>query len=347
MSKDLTDVNEFTSPVSVPSGTQTRNDAAGDVERIAQALANRTHSLKLVLDPLNADAALRSVINRFTAAQIINVLTEADVPLLSTESTPDDYAPNAANRWKLELAFGQKSGSASYAALFVGQPPDGLALISNARWHLQTQKWRQLDATKPSAALVLRGGQCIASTAPAGTAPWSDWPTTGAPGGGDVVAGGEFSFVPGRTRTSLVNLGLASIPGGPNGGPPVTGWFRNNTTGYWECGNSSAQIIVPIQLPRGAVLTKIEVRHGVLEGQSPDIKFLQRAPKWGVGENTPDIDSQPFGASDAIWPNLGNATWTGTATINNQTTEYEVRMFNAFNLAAVRLTWTDSGPRNG
>lgn len=188
--KDLTDADDYTSPITVPEGTDSRDDAAGDVERIAQALANRTHHMKWRLDFVDVNAALKNAVNSFTEPQLINVPTDADVPLLSTTSMPGDYATNAANRWKLVLAF--PTSSTSYAAMFVGQPPDGFAIVHNARWHLATQRWRQLDAAKPSTGLVTRSGQVTASVVPAGAAPWADWPTSGSPGGGDLVAGANM-----------------------------------------------------------------------------------------------------------------------------------------------------------
>lgn len=65
MSKNLTDADQYDSPITVPVGTDSRDDAAGDVELIAQRLANRTHHL-------NTHAAKKDQANTFTANQTIN-----------------------------------------------------------------------------------------------------------------------------------------------------------------------------------------------------------------------------------------------------------------------------------
>src|ERR1044072_5153115 len=55
MPKNLTDANQFDAVIEVPSGIDSRNDAAGAVERIAQRLANRTHYLNQRTGKLASD----------------------------------------------------------------------------------------------------------------------------------------------------------------------------------------------------------------------------------------------------------------------------------------------------
>jgi len=64
MAHVITEVATFTPTITVPDGTDTRVDAAEKVAAIAQALANRTRSMKAVTD----FAALRNAANTFTAA---------------------------------------------------------------------------------------------------------------------------------------------------------------------------------------------------------------------------------------------------------------------------------------
>lgn len=208
MSKDLIDVDAFTSPVHVPENTDSRNNAAGDVELAVQALANRTRNLKNALDPIAADAARKSQQNTFTKTQIINSdFAHADDPLISTSGHPGDdptdlslivppVAPGS-NRWKLVIAC-PTIGSA-WAGIFVGQPPDGAAMINNARWHVGTQKWRQIDTSLPSTGFIGKQGQYVLSyVPPQGGSPvhWADWPTNS---GGDLIVGGnvacQFDFL--------------------------------------------------------------------------------------------------------------------------------------------------------
>jgi hypothetical protein len=205
--KDLTDLDEFTSPVTVPLGTRPRDNAAGDVELIAQRLANRTRNLKNLVDPLATDAARKSQQNTFTKTQIINSEgAHADDPLISTIAVPGDdptdlslivppVAPGS-NRWKLVLAAPTKSGSPARGDIYIGQPPDGSAFVNNARWHVGTQKWRQLDPTLPSTGFIGKSGQYLLSYVTAGAAHWADWPTNS---GGDLIVGGnvacQFDFL--------------------------------------------------------------------------------------------------------------------------------------------------------
>ncbi len=82
--KNLTDVDAFTTPIEVPEGTDSRNDAAGDVESIAQRLANRTHYL-------NQRTAKLATTNTFTDAQTfsstINVVGAATIPNIAGSTT--------------------------------------------------------------------------------------------------------------------------------------------------------------------------------------------------------------------------------------------------------------------
>lgn len=148
-------------------------------------------------DALAADAALKSQQNTFAKSQIINTESNwADDPILTTTAKPGDDptdlsgVPAAAgsNRWKLILKAPTQDDA--WAGIFVGQSPDGAAMVNNARWHIPTQRWRQLDADYPSTALVGRSGQWTASYVPAGASPWADWPNDT---GGDFIAGGNIA----------------------------------------------------------------------------------------------------------------------------------------------------------
>jgi hypothetical protein len=82
MSKNLTELDEFTTPITVPVGTDSRDHAAEDVELIAQRLANRTKYL-------NAHAAKLDAANVFTADQTVNgklTATEVIAPKVSAST---------------------------------------------------------------------------------------------------------------------------------------------------------------------------------------------------------------------------------------------------------------------
>lgn len=211
--KDLTDVSEFTEPVVVPEGFDSHDTLAEFIEALAQALANRTRYLK---DQVG-DYALKSTSNTFADVQIINTPAGVvDLPILSTQGKPEDATGLPLNRWKLELAFPMK-GSA-WSGIFTGQPPYGMAFVTNARWNVPAQQWRQLDAAYPSAALISTTGSVnglfLFSYVPAGASGWTDWPTASADliAGRDIGAGREFIYPAARLRTQPILLADVSGP---------------------------------------------------------------------------------------------------------------------------------------
>lgn len=136
---------------------------------------------------LAADAARTSLTNTFTATQVINAsATEPDTALLTTTQLPSGYPANTDNLWKLELMFPTDPTCA--IGLFAGQATKRFALTYNARWHLDTQRWRQLDTTRNSYAIVCRDDRYVLSKVAAGAAPWADWPEAAV--GGDLYVGG-------------------------------------------------------------------------------------------------------------------------------------------------------------
>jgi hypothetical protein len=67
MAKNLTDLDSYGATITVPEGTDSRDDAAGDVELFAQQLANRTKYLKGRADV----AAYRNSANTFAGNQSV------------------------------------------------------------------------------------------------------------------------------------------------------------------------------------------------------------------------------------------------------------------------------------
>jgi len=146
-------------------------------------------------DVLALAAAIKAEHNIFLKSQTINSeANHADDALVKTTAKPGDDptdlsgVPAAAgsNRWKAIISV-PTQGSA-YAGVFVGQSPDGAALINNARWNIATQRWVQIDPAYPSTGIVGRSGQWVASYVSAGASPWADWPFDA---GGDFIAGGN------------------------------------------------------------------------------------------------------------------------------------------------------------
>ena len=73
MSHTLTEVATFEPTIVVPDGGDSGANRAGDVELIAQRLANRTRALKAVAD----DAAVKSAANTFTQPNTFNAMLTA------------------------------------------------------------------------------------------------------------------------------------------------------------------------------------------------------------------------------------------------------------------------------
>jgi hypothetical protein len=223
-------------------------------------------TLEAATAALASDAARKSQQNTFVKSQIINTESNwADDPLLTTTAKPGDDptdlsgvpAAPGSNRWKLVLACPTQGGA--WAGIFVGQSPYGAALVNNARWHIPTQKWRQLDDGYASTGIIGRSGQWVASYKPAGASPWTDWPTDN---GGDFIAGGNlacngnFLYHPGHARGDFtIPLSCA------------TGETLLQSDGSYKLG-SSGKAAWPLKLPDLTVLTDIYliVEHGSAAG---------------------------------------------------------------------------------
>lgn len=210
MPKNIVDANTFTDPIVVPEGIDTHDTLAEFMEAFVQGLSNRTRFIKNIVDHI----ARVDVVNTFVREQIINAIVgSVDTPILTTQGKPGDAVDGGTaypdNPWKLIFAAPTK-GSA-WSAIYVGQAPYGLLIANNARWHVPTQRWRQLDATYPSTALISTPDGFVVSRIPAGVADWQPWPNAGA-GTGDlfagasVVAGLDFGYVLPRVRVSPIHM---------------------------------------------------------------------------------------------------------------------------------------------
>lgn len=225
-------------------------------------LEERINSLEVGQGDLSADAALKSQVNVFTETQVIDVEPDSAM-LYSVRKVADD----GANRWKLVMSL--PTQGAAWSGLFVGQSPDGFALVTNAQWNVSEQTWQQLDLAYPSTALIEQAGQQTVSLVPLGTAaPWANWPNGG---GGDLMVGGNIQANgSGPTSGAVIarNVFLYATPkqhvtyksiftGGLGdgkytyGGDPLFPFVKLEMPGdqhYW-----------PLNLPHGAKLLGVEV----------------------------------------------------------------------------------------
>lgn len=301
-------------------------------------------------DELDAHVALTDRTNTFTFPQIINADADnPDTPLLSTTQLPGDYTPTPTNRWKLELAF--PSSATVWAGFYVGQGADRFAIAHNARWHLPTQRWRQLDAAIGSFALVCRDDKFIMSRVAAGTAPWSNWPQTDSADfyAGDIYAGDTASAAvyayptPTPTRTTIIPLSYAI------GGKRIAGDL------YFVA--DPPEIIIPIKLPAGAILAMAEVMvYKAAAGGTLSATLYRKTYTWNgasSGHTWTAIGSDSVANAPINWSVLApvtvNAPGGDDERLISEAMNYDLHVIGGTTadfVAGVRVTWSDPGPRN-
>lgn len=310
---------------------------------------------------LSGAAALKASQNTFTKSQIINTESNwADDPLITTTAKPGDDptdlsgVPAAAgsNRWKLIL--GAPTQGDARGGIFIGQSPDGAAMVNNARWHVPTQRWRQIDAAYASTAFVGRSGQWLVSYVPAGAAPWADWPFDS---GGDFIAGGniasnlDFLYAPAKTVTKAISAldgifsaGVFDADG--SGGPLVS---------------SGADACYTVRVPHGAVLGAVKLKVEIV-GSDVNATFKTKR-HYGI-----DFTAASAGSYDTVKALTGvtltvaspgpiyNITIADSGTFGfngltaNKGEAYQIYAKNnsggGLSILALEYTMADPGPRN-
>jgi hypothetical protein len=219
VSHDIVEDDEFTTPITVPDGTDSRNDAAEVVEAIAQALGNRTFSLL-------THSAFHDSANHFTASNVFDELIAAtlgitvanpnagEAAVTLTTSAIDDLA--VGNKWKnfLEAAV---ANAAMNVNVWTGNDTGGeshVAITLNVYWDAATQMWNQSNAAHASFAILLHADAKIAALVakPAASAPWALWST---PGGTTLrAAHGNFDDVVSAGQITIATGGLEVTSGG-------------------------------------------------------------------------------------------------------------------------------------
>lgn len=169
MAFDLTEVEEFTEPLTVPEGADWMDLAAETIQDLAQGLANRTRSLL-------ARAALKAVQNTFDVGQLF-AEPNGETALIRATKGPHDQPSRPANPWKRILTGPTNDGSA-HVSLYIGDGTEGYAAIAiNAWWRASdaTPKWRQDNNTRPSVLVVLLANGLEVKRKEAGEADWTSW----------------------------------------------------------------------------------------------------------------------------------------------------------------------------
>lgn len=358
MAHNLTDVDNFTTPITVPDGADSRNNAAEVVEAIAQALANRTFALL-------THAAFHDSPNHFSGGsstfdEVINatigmatsnpVASEASLTVFT--SPDDDVAPG--NKWKL-IVQALLGGAAADAMVWTGIPAgEAQMLITiNALWDPTTQQWSQQTAALHSFALMLsHAGLTTFSRVDSGSGAWSSWPVTGntevraqtlqAKGsvnadadvnaivnltaGGDCTVVGDFLYSALRTEFRAINIASGVAFGSE---PTVTGataeaYFSGQ---YWAIGDQGI-VVFPVDAPIDGTLgiTRVMLQYtgGTTVGYTVEL-----VRKHSISFGTPTLPiEQIVDSAAASIPATSTAVVTldwGGLTVNKDET-YSVRV---------------------
>lgn len=172
MTKILTPLDQFTANVPVPEGEDERDDAAGDVEAIAQALTNRTHYLNQRTGKLGAN-------NDWTAGNVFHGATEVHTTLFvdpDSASTPGLLIDRTGGDYQEAIALRAGAGSDDRVRIYSGSNSDtqgALYFVINAQW--SGSAWSLVDASKPATAVILRNADVRVVGKPAASAAWTSW----------------------------------------------------------------------------------------------------------------------------------------------------------------------------
>lgn len=348
----LTELDDFTTPITVPDGTDSRSDAAEVVEGIAQALANRTKAI-------NEHVAWFDAANTFTEPNTFedNILAQdgvgvdsvgASAAALTVFTSPDDD-PNPGNRWK-KVIQALVGGELCDAMMWSGIPShDGQLLFTiNARWDAATQRWIQQTNTLHSFALILSyTGVSTFSRKDSGSGPWASWPVTGTTEvrAGTVTAtdlvigGGAISYATPRVRTTAIALSRFV-------GPDI--FF--STFGQTGIALASTEIVVcDLRMRALAVLNQVQV---LVEPAAAGIMTLRAHHRGTQDWTTPN---QTAGTLVSSAPSDGTANkqvltvdFGGLTVSEDEDYWITLQGGNANDkLYAARLVnWSDAGPRN-
>jgi len=143
MAHTIAETPSFDLNIVVPDGTDSRADAAEKVAAIAQKLANRTQSMKLVTDV----AAKKDVSNTFTAPntftqlvtmQTLHVNSTTEVAgNLWVDSSKDVLYMGAVVTVRKQLSLARGAGNAGNIRLGIANPIlENFALANDGVWHI-------------------------------------------------------------------------------------------------------------------------------------------------------------------------------------------------------------------
>jgi len=387
MAHTYTPVDTFHAEITVPDDGDV---ATGPGLTALEYLADNTKNLSgraddvddLIQDLLDEQNAHKNEANTFVEPQTIALddtesnpaltleVPKADTPLLATTTDAGSHPGNASNKWKLLGRFKRAGGT--YAYIYSGADTaavGGFAIVVNAYWDVDEQKWVQESTGSASSALVWRFDKLVMWRKPSGSSThWTnaEWEggrldglevivTGDLSGGNDVkatqnmrVTNGEYLYTTPWERETLIDANSA-IPRLASPGDPSPPWTPNTSGSFgWISTAADAIIEQPFRLPHGSTLIRIDVYHFQGLTVQDEMKLRIMNP---VDWEDPDAG---FDVDDVA----GEGTFAGagariTAINVNQEIDnarsYAV-VFTAgladVRFMAMRLIWSDPGPRN-
>lgn len=301
MPVNITDVSEFTSPLTAPVGTDSRDTAANVVEAFLQVLGNRTRYVKDVHEALDAVAAKLGVANTFTRGQQIDIADNPGEALIRTTKTSLDSTTNPGNGWKVILEC--KADPTSFVRVYTGAnaPSGHFAVTVNAYWSVSgtyASKWRQDDVAQASFALMVIGTVCYVTSQPAGASPWSSWPSNQGQlnantlhAVGSVVsdagmqAVGEYSYASPISRSqtvpvaSFVGASYSFVPGSPG-----------SSATHIACTNANGTpCVIPLRVPVGCTTFSITASFNLNGSIASDFRVVAMKADYTVGGASNDV----------------------------------------------------------
>lgn len=376
MAHPITPVDAFTLPVTVPDNSDPGSNRAGDVEAIAQALANQTNYLNLHTVKLDTS-------NTLTGGQTLSV-ADATIPPIAVSSSAHQHPGSASNRWKLISQWALSDGT--FVRWYAGEGNFGdkstWCITTNAVWNPTPssstgQKWSKDVSGLESNSLFSQIGELYWYGRQSGGGVWQDteWDDQGRGSLhiGNAINAKSLTTSEGLTVGSNLDVnGNADVLGGDlrvtNGNMLVSAGYnytaaKTRTVCIGFAGAnvaflgsdgafaqlSPAEIInLPISVPHGASLQNVKIKMSTTGNVTYYAKLTR---KWGINMTDTSVPTNTWVANTgnvAITSGTYNVTlnWGGLAA--NSLEAYWLTVLNdngsaaTLTLHAVQCTYTET-----
>jgi hypothetical protein len=315
----------------------------------------------------DVQAAL-NVSNVFTAArqEVQNNVAADPALVINVDAGADAHVGNI---WK-NLFEAKVASVSGYVNFYSGRASsqDQFAITYNARWDVTSQTWTAHDTAKPTVALLFEGGNGLFSAQrAAGAGTWTDWRTftrgdIGAArdvfanrnlfAAAAVIATTSFDLSVALTRTrQSVSLALAELSTGG-------AIYRDTANGHpIKIQNNNDGVLVPLRLPAGAVLSKVEVMINRAGTTNPAVDVLKTTNNW-ASPGAPSASALSGSSTNPTASGYNITDFHGMTEVIDNTAEYTIRIGNVsfpgagadlkLNdlITGIAVTYSDPGPRN-